>query len=409
MPKDFIKLMAARFFYTIAVQIQSVTLGWQMYLLTNNAFYLGLIGLAEAIPALGLALYAGYIVDRSKPIRIYRCIIIISITSALLMLWSVSNVSGLTVNQQVLTLFLVSALTGVSRAFSQPVVFSVVPKLVARDKLSQAAAWMTSTLQIGRISGPALAGLLFAFLEPAHSVVVVSFLLCLALVPTLLMNSIPQSFRAGEDKSIRSELLAGVKFVFGHKILLPALALDMVAVLFGGVTALLPIYAAEILFVGPQGLGALRAAPAIGAVIGGLFLTSGIIKEKAGRSLLLAVAGFGVSILVFSLSSNVILSIVALALSGAFDSVSMVVRSSAVQLSSPDEMRGRISAVNSMFIGSSNELGEFESGIVASAIGVVEAAVFGSAVCLMTVMFVAFYCKTLRNLDLRSLEAVSKI
>ena len=159
----------------------------------------------------------------------------------------------------------------------------------------------------------------------------------------------------------------------------------------------------KILFVGPQGLGALRAAPAVGAVIGGLLLTSGAIKKNAGRSLLLAVAGFGVSILVFSLSSNLILSIIALALSGAFDSVSMVVRSSAVQLSSPDEMRGRISSVNSMFIGSSNELGEFESGIVASAIGVVEAAVLGSVVCLMSVIYVAFYCKTLRDLDLRAL------
>jgi hypothetical protein len=197
-------------------------------------------------------------------------------------------------------------------------------------------------------------------------------------------------------------------FVIQDPILLPALSLDMISVFFGGVTALLPIYAAEILMTGPRGLGALRAAPAIGAAVMSFWLTILDIRERAGAWLFSAVTGFGVCILVFALSRSYVLSLVALTLSGAFDSVSMVVRMSAVQLSSPDSMRGRISAVNSIFIGSSNELGEFESGVVARLLGAVPAAVLGGVVCLATVVVVAFLSPRLRELNLEELQTAHK-
>jgi MFS family permease len=202
---------------------------------------------------------------------------------------------------------------------------------------------------------------------------------------------------------VKAELLSGLKFVFSHPILFPALTLDMVSVLFGGVTALLPIYAAEILFVGPKGLGILRGAPAIGAAVMSFLLIRFDIKKNAGRYLFFGVAGFGACILVFALSHNFILSLVALTLSGAFDSISMVIRTSAVQLSSPENMRGRISAVNSIFIGSSNELGEFESGVAAKFLGAMPAAVLGGVVCLLTVGVTALVSPKLRKLDLSHL------
>jgi len=213
----------------------------------------------------------------------------------------------------------------------------------------------------------------------------------------------PQPLARTEKKSIREELLIGVRFVFGHNILLPALALDMFAVLFGGVTALLPIYASDILSVGPKGLGVLRAGPAIGAVLTSFMLTRLDIRANAGRYLFIAVTGFGVSILVFAISKDFYLSLVALALSGAFDSVSMVIRTSAVQLASPENMRGRISAVNSIFIGSSNELGEFESGVAAKLMGTVPSAVFGGIICLLTAGFTAMLSPTLRKMNLHKL------
>jgi hypothetical protein len=221
---------------------------------------------------------------------------------------------------------------------------------------------------------------------------------------TLIKIDLPAPARLSTKMPIRDELLSGAKFVFKHPILLPALSLDMISVLFGGVTALLPIFANDILMVGPKGLGALRAAPAVGATLMSLYLARHNIGGRAGRWLFSAVAGFGVSILIFGLSRNFFLSMVALGLSGVFDSVSVVIRSSAVQLCSPDHMRGRISAVNSIFIGSSNELGEFESGIAAKILGTVPAVYFGGLMCLLTVMITAYLSPSLRLLDLQKLQ-----
>src|SRR5262245_16753897 len=405
MPNDFKKLMAARFLFTLAVQIQTLVLGWRMYLLTKDPLFLGLIGLVEAIPALGLALYAGYIVDRSRPLVVYRRVVGVSWLSGFILLVSQLPATSVSEQLQIVALFVSSFLTGTARAFSQPAVFSIVPRIIGRENLSRGSAWMASTHQIGSISGPALGGLFFGWLGVSATAAIVCVVLLMAMAGLWAIQASPNPLpSSGKGESKRTELLSGLRFVFRHPILLPALSLDMISVFFGGVTALLPIYAADILKVGPKGLVVLRAAPAIGAALMSLGLTRWDIRVRAGPWLLSAVTGFGVCTLVFAMSRSYLLSLVALGLSGAFDSISMVVRMAAVQLSSPDSMRGRISAVNSIFIGSSNELGEFESGVLPRRFGAVPAAIFGGIVCLATVAAVGLRSPSLRKLNLEQLR-----
>lgn len=397
---DFKRLMSARFLFTLGVQMQAVIIGWQVYRLTHDPLALGLIGLAEAVPALSLALYAGYIVDRSRPLQIYRWVLRGSLLSGLVLLGS-QWMGETDVRRQIIALFISSVITGMARGFSQPAMFATVPRLIPREKLHQASAWMSSVMQVARISGPALGGLVFGYfgIITAASLICVSLLLAIACVSLIQADPLPTLAHA------KADLFSGVRFVFKHPVLLPALSLDMISVLFGGVTALLPIFAAEILFVGPRGLGLLRAAPAVGAALMSFALTRKSIQKNAGAWLLTAVSGFGICILIFGLSRSFLLSFVALGLSGVFDSISMVIRGAAVQLASPDGMRGRISAVNSIFIGSSNELGEFESGVAARFFGTVPAVMMGGVICLMTVCGLAFLFPKLRTLDLRTLQA----
>lgn len=396
--------MAARFLFTFSVQMQAVVIGWRMYDLTKDPLKLGLIGLVEAIPALTLALYAGYLVDRTKPLRAFQLVMITSFASSIVLLVSQSSLST-QVDYQVQLLYLSSFVTGIARAFAQPSLYSAVPRMVQRDLLPKASAWMSSTMQTSRVIGPAVGGVLYGWIGVFHSAAAIcigiSFgIFCLLLIRQKIPAPIVQ-----KTSSIKKELFEGVVFVFKHPILFPALTLDMISVLFGGVTALLPIYAAEILHVGSHGLGLLRGAPAAGALIASIWLTQRKFSHGAGRMLFIGVTGFGVSILVFAISHNFSLSLVALALSGAFDSVSMVIRSAAVQLASPDKMRGRISSVNTIFIGSSNELGQFESGIAATLLGTVPSAVFGGVVCLATVLVTAVLCPNLRKMNLDKIKA----
>lgn len=404
MPSDFKKLMFARFFFTFAVQMQAIVLSWRMYELTKDPLFLGLIGLTEAIPALSLALFAGFIVDRSRPLVVYRRLTFVSLLSGLVMLFSQLEIFNVSIGWQVKLLFFSSFLTGCARAFSQPAMYSMVPKLIPRPLLPKSSAWMSSAMQTARMSGPALGGLLFGLIGVSETAAVICTCLSITTTTLFMMKFNPAANVPNKGVSVKEDFLSGARFVFRHPILFPALSLDMISVLFGGVTALLPIYAAEILFVGPEGLGVLRAAPAIGAFVMSAWLIRGEIKKSAGPKLLWSVAGFGLCILIFAFSRNYILSLVALMGSGMFDSVSMVIRTSAVQMSSPDEMRGRIAAVNSIFIGSSNELGEFESGVAAKLLGAFPAAVFGGVMCLLCVGVVSTFSKRLRTLDLHELE-----
>jgi MFS family permease len=407
-PSEFKKLLSARFLFTFAVQMQSVVLGWRIYELLKDPLSLGFIGLAEAVPAIGLALYAGYLVDRMRPLLVYRRVMYISLLSGLMVLAEHIFQGQLTLVVQAGMLYSASFLTGMARSFSQPAIFASVPRIVERNQLMRATAMMSSGMQIARIGGPAFGGLIFGFFGPIASSSIVCLLLAAAVTSMILIKKdVPAPSQLHKHASMKDELLSGAKFVFTHPILLPALSLDMISVFFGGVTALLPIFANDILFIGPKGLGALRAAPAVGATLMSFYLARKTLQGRSGHYLLSAVAGFGLCILVFGISRNFYLSLIALGLSGAFDSVSMVVRSSAVQLSSPDHMRGKISAVNSIFIGSSNEIGEFESGIAAKILGTVPAVYFGGLVCLCTVAIVAYVSPSLRKMDLQSLESQS--
>ena len=404
---DFKKLMTTRFLFTAGVEMQAVIMGWQMYLLTHDALHLGLIGLAEAVPALGLAMFAGYIVDRTKPLKVYKWVLYVSLFSGLVVLVTQSTLVTLSSSSQVIALYAASFISGVARGFSQPAMFSIVPRIVSRNELPKASAWMSSIMQVARIGGPAVGGIL---LELGGDVTAVSFVVVLSLLVGVaslhLIQADPASNPLARSSTahFKTELLSGAKFVFSHKLLFPALTLDMVSVLFGGVTALLPIYVHEILNVQGGGFGLLRASPAIGAALVGFWMTKGKIREKAGAWLFACVGAFGLCNLVFAVSKSYWLSFAALLLGGGFDSVSAIIRGSAVQLVSPDHMRGRIAAINAMFIGSSNELGEFESGVAAKFMGTVQSAVFGAVVCLVTVGTMFVVAPALRRLNLRELE-----
>lgn len=408
MPNDFQMLMSARFLFTFAVQMQAIILGWQMYNLTHDPLSLGMIGLVEAIPALGFALFAGHIVDRGRPLIIYRLTVLVSLLSGMVMFLSQYPTTRMSVLGQIIALYISSFLTGTARSFSQPAIFATVPRIVPRNELPKASAWMSSSMQIARIAGPAVGGVIFGWLGVMISAGIVCAILILSLLAVFLIRTtLNAPAKSLQKTSFKNELFLGASFVFRHPILFPALTLDMVSVLFGGVTALLPIYAAEILMIGPKGLGVLRAAPAIGAAIISFWLIRFNLRHRAGSWLFLAVAGFGVCVLIFGLSKNFYLSLIALGLSGAFDSVSMVIRTSAVQLVSPDSLRGRISAVNSIFIGSSNEIGEFESGVAAKLFGPVNAVIIGGVMCLLTVVVMARFFPILRKLNLDELHAGS--
>jgi MFS family permease len=405
MNPDFRKLVCARFFFTFAVQMQSVVLGWRIYELLKDPLALGMIGLAEAVPAIGLALYAGYLVDRMAPLKVYRNVIFVSLLSGVLVLSEHVLDDKLNLFTQAAMLYSASVLTGVARAFSQPSIFASVPRIVGRATLLRATALMSSAMQVARIGGPAFGGLVFGFFGAIAASGIVCLFLLFAVASMAVMKLVlppPSSFH--QHASIKDELLSGGRFVFNHPVLFPALTLDMISVMFGGVTALLPIFAEDILAVGPKGLGILRAAPAVGATLMSFYQSRATYRGgRKGKTFLTAVGGFGLCILVFGLSRNFYLSIFALLMSGVFDSVSMVTRSSAVQLFSPDHMRGKISAVNSIFIGSSNEIGELESGIAAKLIGTVPAVYLGGVVCLLTVAAAAYFSPALRPLDLEEL------
>ncbi|RZA08672.1 MAG: MFS transporter, partial [Proteobacteria bacterium] len=257
MPADFFKLMSARFFFNFAVKMLAVVAGWQMYTITKDPLHLGFIGLAEAIPAIGIALYAGWVVDRSRPVLVYQGVLIGSLISGLIIWYSQMDSTGLTDDARVMSLYLASFVGGCARGFSQPSMFAIVPRLVPRALLSKASAYTSSAMQLATILGPSLAGILYGWLGVSFPAGIACSLLVVAVVSTFLIRTpVPAPERTGK-KPVAEELLSGLRFVFGHPILLPALTLDMLSVFFGGVTALLPIFAAEVLFTDSKGLGLL--------------------------------------------------------------------------------------------------------------------------------------------------------
>lgn len=396
---EFRNFVIARFFLTIAALMQAVIVGWQVYELTKDPLSLGLIGLAEVIPSIAVSFFAGHIVDTSvrKHVLMFAYALLFFCAFALFIV--AADIAGIPDTGKVTAIYSIIFISGIARGFTMPSAFAFWAQLIPPEIFANAVTWNTSTWQLGAVLGPAVAGFVYALVGFSYSYLIITIIIASALILISFIKKRPKPEITGQN-SIIEKLTAGLKFVFNQKIILGAISLDMFAVLFGGATALLPIFSAEILFAGPEGLGMLRAAPAFGAVFMALFLTRRPPKKHAGVNLLACVFAFGISIIVFAVSKNFYLSLFALALSGAFDAVSVVIRSTIIQLMTPDNMKGRVSAVNSIFIGSSNEIGAFESGLAAKIMGTVPSVVFGGAMTLVVVFIVWFFSPKLRKLNL---------
>jgi MFS family permease len=392
-------LTSARFALTFALQMQVVIVGWQVYDITKDPLSLGLIGLAEALPSLSVSLYAGHLADLHDRRKIFLSTLAVLVICSFALFYFTLDVSSVLETVGVAAIYGVIFLSGLARGFMGPSVFGLIGQIVPRGLLPKASAWNSSAWQIAAIVGPAVGGFIYAWIGITATYLLDAILVTIALYLVWLIPS-HGKVEQQEGESIKERLLSGVRFVFGNQVIVGALSLDLFAVLFGGAVALLPVFAREILEVGPKGLGALRAAPAVGAAIVALALAHRPTMSHAGRKLFVAVAGFGVCIIIFGISENFYLSLFALALSGALDSISVIVRSTILQLHTPDHMRGRVSAVNSMFIGSSNEIGAFESGVAARIMGVVPSVIFGGSMTLLTVALTAWKAPKLRALEL---------
>ncbi|MGB6153220.1 MAG: MFS transporter [Pricia sp.] len=400
--REFNIFLLVRFAMVFAWSMQFIVIEWQVYSMTKDPLSLGIIGLMEVIPAVSTALFAGHIVDqKEKRNLLVKCILGFSVISFGLFILSLPSILAQWNTQTILYgIYFLVFLGGIVRAFLGPTIFSLIALIVPKKIYPNAATWSSTTWQMASVLGPALAGFSISLIGVHWSMCVIFGFSVFALLFLSQISKKPiLNPKIGEP--VFQSLKEGLKFVFGTKAIFGALTLDMIAVLFGGAVALLPIYAQDVLHVGAEGFGILRAAPAVGAALMMFGSTRFPLHKNAGKKLLLAVFGFGICIIVFGLSTSFWLSVVALFLSGGVDGVSMIIRQTILQLKTPDNMRGRVASVNSMFVGSSNELGAFESGVTAKLMGTVTAVVFGGTMTLITVGITAFVSPTFRNLDLQ--------
>jgi MFS family permease len=376
--RDFRFLIINKFLLTFGVQMVNVTAGWHIYQLTRDPLSLGLIGLSEAAAFISFALWAGRTADRVEKRRVIlraESMVLLCVFGLWFLAWSESAA--------VFPIYVLFAVSGIARAFLWTSSASFSQQIVPTAIYSSAAAWNASVYEIACVLGPAAGGLLTGLWGPRYAYGIATLSVAAALVFAFRLNRHPPA-PSPEKEDFFQSLSAGLRFVFRHQVLLATMLLDMFAVLFGGVVALLPIFA-EMLKVGPVGLGLLRASQSVGAIIMALAQTRRPPFQNTGRTLLYAVSVFGLCIIAFGLSKNFYLSMVLLALAGAADNISVVIRSSILQAATPDHMRGRVSAINGIFIGSSNELGAFESGVAAKLVGTVPAVLFGGIMTLLTV------------------------
>ncbi len=394
--RDFRWYIVSLFCMTIASQIQAVVVGWQVYEITHDPLSLGLIGLAEALPFIAISLPAGYLADRRnrRTISVVSLMVLACCSVALL---AFSVTPGFLARVGVAPVYAVIFVSGLARSFLQPSRQALGAEIVPREHYENASAWRSSGWQTAAVVGPAVGGLLYGFSGPVASYGVDAALMVVSFLTFLLVRYAPDA-RAPERVSMFASLVTGLRFVRHEPVILGALSLDLFSVFLGGAEALLPVFASEILKVGPQGLGILRAAPAVGAVLMSVYMAHRGPIERAGRSMLVAVAVFAVCIIGFGLSRSFTLSLLLLGISGMADNVSVVIRSTLLQILTPPEMLGRVSAVNSVFIGSSNELGAFESGVAAKVLGTVPAVVLGGASALLVVGLTARLVPRLRQL-----------
>jgi MFS family permease len=399
---NFRRFIASVVTLTVATQIQAVVVGWQVYAVTKDPLSLGLVGLAEAVPFIAIALFAGHVADRTDRRRVVALATVAMLLCAAA-LFAFTVIPAALGHGQVWPVFAVIFASGVARSFLQPARQALGAELVPRELYPNAVAWRSSVWQFAAVVGPALGGLLYGFGGPevAYGVDVALVVVALAAIVRLgrlILPSAPIPVTLAADVSMAESLGAGIRFVRREPVLLAALTLDLFSVFFGGATALLPIFAADILHVGPEGLGLLRAAPSVGAVVMSLVLAHRPPLRRSGAALLVNVALFGIAMIGFGLSRHFVLSTVLLAISGAVDMVSVVIRSTLLQVATPPELLGRVSSVNQIFIGSSNEIGAFESGVAARLLGTVPSVVFGGLVTLLVVGATALKVPELRRL-----------
>ena len=402
--KDFRAYIGINFFFTLAYQMQTVVIGFYVYQLTKSLFALGMLGLSEAVPAIGTALYGGYIADKSEKrgmlLWIYTAVLL---SSAVMYAITLKNVaSHLRVNAIVLTIDAMIFCNGLARAFFGPAAFTIYANSIPKPYYPNGATWNNLSKRIAYILGPALGGLIYGFAGLTATFYFIISAILIGLVLAYFLKPHPAAFKP--KNNIWSSMAEGIKFVFNNKMMLGAMSLDLFSVFFGGVVALLPAFAHTVLKVGPEGLGVMRATFSVGSVLTLLAMSKYSPMNRPWRNLLITVTGFGISIICFGLAQNFYLSLLFLFFQGAFDSVSVMIRSTVMQLLTPDRMRGRISAVSSMFIGSSNELGDFESGVAANFLGLVPSVIFGGCITVAVVTVTYFKTKNLVPLSLEDIQ-----
>jgi MFS family permease len=398
---NFVAYSLARFFIVLSLEMQSVAVGWQVYEVTKRPLDLGYVGLAQFAPGFVLFLFAGHAADLFDRRRLLMaCYAGYGLCSALLL--AISWRAPLSVH----LIYGVLVLVGVCRSFSFPVSRAILPHLVPEEHFANAVAWNASSFQIATIAGPAAGGIAYALFHGPKAVYALSLSVSiLSIMMTLRIHPLPAS--AVESTEVVAEkatislrtVLAGFRFIFAKKLILGSISLDMFAVLLGGAVALLPVFAREILHTGPWGLGLLRSAPGVGAALTAIAVAHYPIRRHAGLTMLSCVAAFGVFTIAFGISHSLILSLIALFLTGAADMVSVIIRATLIQVATPDEMRGRVNAVDMLFIGVSNELGEFESGLTAQWFGTVPAVIVGGVGTLAVIAVWAWLFPELRKAD----------
>jgi MFS family permease len=388
----------ARFCIVFCTEMQSVAVGWQVYEITHRPLDLGLTGLAQFLPGVVLFLLAGHVADRfDRKNLLTMCYVGFAVSSALLLVVAL-NAEYLHRAASVAPIFAILCLVGAVRSFSMPASRALLPQLVPEEQFQSAVAWNSSIFQFATILGPAMGGILYAFFRGPAAVYATALSAGTIAVLTTLRIKVQSPPRAREQFSLKT-VFAGFRYIWDHKLVFGSISLDLFAVLLGGAVALLPVYAKEILVTGPWGLGLLRSAPGIGAAVMALLIAYKPIRRRAGATMLWCVAGFGVFTIVFGLSRNIVLSMISLFFVGAADMVSVVVRGVLIQIETPDQMRGRVNAVDMIFIGASNELGEFESGLAAQWFGAVPAVVLGGIGAIVVTVLWAWIFPELRRAD----------
>lgn len=396
---EFRNFILGRFVFIMGLRMMGTLVAWWMYELTGDAFYIGMIGLAEAIPAVGLSLYAGYIIDKSEKRKLLLRTVILYAVCVIILLGVSTNWFHAEFGNKLIIVFVYTTIffTGAIRAFSGPSFGAIIASMVPRGLLIYASQLSSTSWLVASITGHAMAGFLIVWLQVTGTFVVILSLILIGLFSLFKIKEKPASLKA--EKKTLEAVGEGLKYVFKTKEVLAALSLDLFAVLFGGAVAMVPVYAKDILHVGPIGFGWLNAAADIGSISMVIALTISPMKKRQGIKLLLAVAGFGICIIIFGISKWYWISFVALMVSGLLDGVSVVVRSNIIQLKTPDELRGRVMSVNSMFINSSNEIGQFESGVAAKFMGAIPSVVFGGIMTLFIVITTWIKAPSLKKLE----------